>query len=338
MKKARWWVILPGLPLLALSSAVRVPEARASNLELALMVAAVTPTVIYGDDDRQDLEQVQSQRFRQLADGTVALFKAGAVVTDPDTNTAQLQTSKFGDAYNLCKDEPFRDQPTGAFCSGSLVGPDLVMTAGHCIKSEDDCKNTKFVFGFQMGADGKAVTKLPAGEVYGCGKIVSRALESAGVDYAVVKLDRAVDGHKPLKVNRSGKLAGETPLVVIGHPAGLPVKVAGGAAVREVTENGFFTSNLDTYGGNSGSAVFNARTGEIEGILVRGDTDFVYDAENQCRRSNRVPNDGGRGEDVTSVSQVLAHVPDATGPKAVFNAKSAQGGAFKELAALVAAD
>ena len=64
----------------------------------------------------------------------------------------------------------------------------------------------------------------------------------------------------------------------------------------------FFVCNLDTYGGNSGSPVFNSSTHELEGILVRGETDFIV-TENGCRKSNVCPqNDPNfvcRGEDCT---------------------------------------
>ncbi|MEK7233144.1 MAG: S46 family peptidase [Elusimicrobiota bacterium] len=35
---------------------------------------------------------------------------------------------------------------------------------------------------------------------------------------------------------------------------------------------GFFVANLDTYGGNSGSAVFNVETNLVEGILLRSES------------------------------------------------------------------
>ena len=54
-------------------------------------------------------------------------------------------------------------------------------------------------------------------------------------------------------------------------------KVAGGAKVRSNNNGVYFVANLDTYGGNSGSAVFNLQTREVEGILVRGENDYVYD-------------------------------------------------------------
>ncbi len=70
-------------------------------------------------------------------------------------------------------------------------------------------------------------------------------------------------------------------LYVIGHPSGLPTKVADGAQV--CTQKGtHFSANLDTYGGNSGSAVFNAKTNEVVGILVRGANDYTYDMGRRC--------------------------------------------------------
>jgi len=264
-------------------------------------------TVIYGDDDRQDYNQVSDSGRKKLAESTVALFKADQVkVKDGKAN---LSTSNFGESYNLCPDEPFRDQPSGAFCSGSLVGPNTVMTAGHCVTNDAACTNTKFVFGFTITSPGANPTSVASNEVYGCARLVARKQENAGADFAIIELDRAVANHTPLKVNRTGNVSNKAPVFVIGHPAGLPTKVADGANVRDASPSGFFVANLDTYGGNSGSAVFNAVTGEIEGILVRGETDFVYDNERQCRKSNRVSNDAGRGEDVTKVSEVTQYIP-----------------------------
>ena len=37
----------------------------------------------------------------------------------------------------------------------------------------------------------------------------------------------------------------------------------------------WFMANLDSFEGNSGSAVFNELTGEVEGILVRGKPDSI---------------------------------------------------------------
>ena len=275
----------------------------------------VHPDVIYGDDDRIDVYAANA-KLKAMAASTVGLFQGSGVTLTEDKQSYRLDTQSYGDSYGLCQDEPFRDQRSGAFCSGSLVAPDIIMTAGHCVTSEDNCKNIKFVFGFSISKQGgETPSSVPATEVYGCAQLIGRDQQNSGADWSLIKLDRAVSNHAPLKINRSGPPAKGTPLVVIGHPAGLPTKVAGGATVRESDKGGYFTANLDTYGGNSGSAVFNAVTGQIEGILVRGEQDFTYDSARQCRKSNVCPADGCRGEDVTLVSVPGAKIPNS-GPSA----------------------
>ena len=91
---------------------------------------------------------------------------------------------------------------------------------------------------------------------------------------------------------------------MIGSPSGLPLKVTIGGAVRKSLHPNFFVGSLDTYQGNSGSAVFNAETGVIEGILVRGENDFVPNADNFCIESNKCTDDACRGEDVSRIRSV----------------------------------
>ena len=256
--------------------------------------------VVYGTDDRRDLYEVTDRKVLALADSTVALFSASDV--SALNGSARLNTRSYGDSYNLCPEEPYRNQVNGAFCSGSLVGPDLIMTAGHCVTSEDACKGVKFVFGFAMKSANHDPSVVPAGEVYGCKQLLGREQVNDGADWALIKLDRPVANHAPLRYNRTGAVREGDPILVIGHPAGLPTKVAGGAKVRDAKPNGYYRANLDTYGGNSGSAVFSAETGEINGILVRGETDYVY--KGSCRVSNTCADDACRGEDVTKLSSV----------------------------------
>jgi V8-like Glu-specific endopeptidase len=52
----------------------------------------------------------------------------------------------------------------------------------------------------------------------------------------------------------------------------------------------YFTANLDTYAGNSGSPVFNKNTGKVEGIIIQGAEDFFYNEENNCIKSQRRSN------------------------------------------------
>ncbi len=254
--------------------------------------------VIYGADGRLDIYQVTDAALLKLADSTVGFFRGSNVIFEGDK--AKLVTNSYAKSYHLCKEEPFYDQVTGTFCSGSLVAPDIIMTAGHCITDDYSCKSAKFVFGFSVKTAGVMPAEVPAGDVYGCAELIGR--EHSGADWALIRLDRKVANHAPLKYNTQDTIKNGDELLVIGHPSGLPTKVAGGATVRDASPKGYYVANLDTYAGNSGSAVFNARTGAIEGILVRGENDYIY--KNDCRISNVCASDSCRGEDVTRLSAI----------------------------------
>lgn len=266
--------------------------------------------VIYGEDNRLDLYQIQDRRLLGLADSTVALISTSDLTAEG--SVTRIRTTKFADSYRLplCQTERFREQDTAAFCSGFLVAPNMVATAGHCIRSEgsntSDCATTRFVFGFNLRSSGYRPLSVPTGEVYSCKRIVKHVLTSSGADYSLIELDRAVSNHRPLKIRRAGVPSVNDDLVVIGHPSGLPTKVADGAKVRSIRSS-YLQASLDTYGGNSGSAVFNTATLEVEGILVRGEEDFV--TKNGCLESKRCEQNACRGEDVTRVSEFASYVP-----------------------------
>ncbi|HTL12246.1 MAG TPA: trypsin-like peptidase domain-containing protein [Bdellovibrionota bacterium] len=265
--------------------------------------------VIYGDDNRKDLSQVSDPFWLERADATVALIKADNI-TDMGGGRSHIDASSFADSNMLCSSEPFRDQAAAAFCSGFLVAPDTMITAGHCISDQGDCDATRLVFGFSLRNPGAVATNVATSDIYSCASIVHSQSIGDGADFAVIKLTRAVTGHQPLTLRREGALAVGDGLTVIGHPAGLPTKIAGGANVRALM-NGFVRANLDTYGGNSGSAVFNSQTGEVEGVLVRGEQDFEY--KDGCYISKRCASDACRGEDVTKIAEALPYV-DGTAP------------------------
>ena len=74
-------------------------------------------------------------------------------------------------------------------------------------------------------------------------------------------------------------------LFVIGHPIGLPAKIALDGKVTEVSKK-VFESDLDIFYNNSGSPVFSQSTHKVIGILVDGyDDDFVYDRSRKCWKS-----------------------------------------------------
>jgi len=292
------------------------------------VVSSATGPSIYGADNRLDYFEV-SKGMQAISKSVVSLWKHFKVVKSTiTTGNYDLTTMTLGEANNLCPGEKFIDQKKGAFCSGALVGEDLVITAGHCIRTDEACADTKLVFGFKVKKAGDAgVTSIAETEVYTCSKIVKRYLAGEGeaarkagptlsADYALIQLDRKVIGHKPLAINRTGVILNDTKLFVIGHPSGLPLKIAADSKVRDASLPGYFVADLDTFGGNSGSPVFNLATTKIEGILVRGDDDYKPTPAG-CETVATFEQSGGRGEDVTRISELSADIPLLRGEKQV---------------------
>jgi hypothetical protein len=278
------------------------PRDSLGGVDTASLVEAVKDNqkVIYGVDDRKDLFEISDPALLRDADCVVSLFRAGSI-DDNNDGTSTLRTVNFGASRNLCSGEAFREQPSGAFCSGFLVSRDIVATAGHCI-DVGSVDQTRFVFGFMMIDSATAQTTISNGEIYSGVAIVGRVLDTSGADWALVRLDRGVTNHVIPNVRTSGRIPRNQAVHVIGHPSGLPIKVAGGANVRDNSPKTFFVANLDTYGGNSGSPVFNSDTHQVEGILVRGERDFV--SADGCMVSLVCPTTGCRGEDCTRTTEL----------------------------------
>jgi len=278
--------------------------------------------VIYGVDSRLEYFQAEPV-IRTLADSVVSLWSSTDLEALPEGGF-RLKTVKFGETdingAKVCEGEPYRDQPVGPGCSGALVGEDLVLTAGHCVARQAHCDKIKIVFGFNVSViGGEAPATMPASNVYSCKSIVKSAFESSGAsettdrDFAIIRLDRKVAGRAPLRLNRDGGLAKGDGVFAIGHPMGLPAKIAGDAAVVKMDPAAlFFEASLDTYGRNSGSPVFNTRTNLIEGVLVRGNMDFKRSPEG-CMVSNVLPQNSEDGEDVTKTTAFGPLIPRIAG-------------------------
>lgn len=275
------------------------------TLTLATQVLAVETggKVLYGEDNRYDVFEYKDAAIVELSKSTVGLVKSYTL--HESGNKFTVDETNFQSSANVCSDERFSKQPVAAFCSGFLIAPNKIVTAGHCIESDSDCSETSFLFDYKMRNPYLANTRFTKDQVYSCKKVLGQIKINGGLDFAVIELDRDVKDRKPLKLSDNKNLKKSDELFVIGHPVGLPTKITDNAFVRDIkTDRGFFVANLDTYGGNSGSAVFNAKTLEVEGILVRGEKDFEYDFTQECNLSYEVNNYEGRGEDVSLISRI----------------------------------
>ncbi|OIP40078.1 MAG: hypothetical protein AUK47_09070 [Deltaproteobacteria bacterium CG2_30_63_29] len=244
-------------------------------------------SAIFGNDDRTDLYLADPVLQTVARESVVALMLAQELdISNP--NDIGIVSVSLGYGYGLCGDERFWSQPTAAFCSGTLIDDDLVLTAGHCIEAFSDCHSTAFVFDYFYEAEGQLAT-ISSQDVYHCKQLLVQEFSTAisgsgtsGQDYAIVQLDRPVDATRsPRPVNLShAPLAMGEKITVIGFPTGLPAKVE---AVGEVIDPQpvqleRFTHNSDTFGGNSGSGALDSNL-SVAGILVLGINDYEESAQ-----------------------------------------------------------
>lgn len=269
--------------------------------------------VIYGADNRVEVADSLNLQFQDYAQSTAAMIEKSKLIKKEDRLT--LATGTLQEEFNVCTTERFYDQPAAAYCSGFLVAPDLLVTAGHCVipasVGGNQCERFSWVFDYR--SDVLDLEDMDASKIYNCAEVLHHELNSEKrSDFALIRLDRPVSDRPYLNFRKEGKVELGTELVVIGHPSGLPTKIADGATVKGNTNEQFFVSDLDTYGGNSGSAVINSATGEVEGILVRGATDYVRTQEG-CLVSNKcsqITPFGCGGESVSRITlvDILSHL------------------------------
>jgi hypothetical protein len=257
---------------------------------------------IYGSDDRIEARSTRDPNRLSASESVVALIKNDFLDLASD-GSATVVAPSFAQRMNVCTTERFARQPSAAFCTGFLVAPDIIATAGHCVLNAEAITSFWILFDYALSSTNEPPKSFTKDKVYRASSLLARTQDDDGEDWALLRLGATAVGRTSLHLRTQGTVANTEDLYVIGCPAGLPLKLADGAVVRENRSDGYFVANLDTYGGNSGSPVFNAHTNLVEGILVRGETDFLY-GDDGCGVSNVCPNLGCRGEDCTRIRRL----------------------------------
>jgi V8-like Glu-specific endopeptidase len=168
----------------------------------------------------------------------------------------------------LCPSERFREQPSGSYCSGVLVGEDVIATAAHCIVGEP-MTAFSYVFGYRMRDAATPELIINGRDIYQAREVLAWHLDdNTASDWALIRLDRPVAGHRIAPLPQEGTISRGQAVHAIGHPLGLPQKFAPGT-VQSSRDTAFITS-IPPYPGNSGSPVYNSATHALEGLLIRG--------------------------------------------------------------------
>lgn len=263
--------------------------------------ASFGPKAIYGSDDRLDWVDAPGITKDYWGKATLALIPPSSLSDFGDHY--RVASENYGKALNLCPGQKFSEQPSAAFCSGFLVGFDLVVTAGHCVRTLSECQGTRFVFDFAKTEEQQEDYHISKNSVYSCKELVAQS--TGENDFAVIRLDRSVNDRTPINIRREGSVQVGEPLMLIGHPMGIPSKITEGGSVMSSGDR--ITASVDAFAANSGSVILNMNTGDAEGILVAGETDFVF--QNGCRVEYHCESSCG-GEVVTPISKLSQYIPN----------------------------
>ncbi len=253
---------------------------------MLVFAVLLSPTLVeampvYGEDDRKELYEIANPTIRELADATVALFMENSLkitqgvvqingwsyveVTQQMAKETVANFQATPTPYvKLSPEERFYGQVRGAFCSGVLVGPDIVLTAGHCIENKS-IETIRFVFNFDLRR--KEGPEISVENVF-TGHILAFGLKGTD-DWALIRLDRPATPRKPVKLDQHSAVKPGTQVFSISHPVGLPAKVTGNAPVLGEKDIEFY-ANLSVFPGASGGPVFDAETLRLKGIITRG--------------------------------------------------------------------
>ncbi len=236
--------------------------------------------LISEQDDRNEPYAEPFSWMRSYAEnGTVALVDVSRVTPDPYGGEALVEgPTTLGQGLNLCAGERFAEQRMTAFCSGTLIDDDLVLTSASCMSREDACARTRFVLGHNNSAPGSYAF---APGVYACESVVVRQDGSPALgepNFAVVRLTRPVWGNHlpvPLRAERDPLDPGQH-VKLVGFPYGIPAKIdAQGTVTNNAWRANYFSASLDVFPGEEGAGVYEGDGYTLAGIHVTALPDGV---------------------------------------------------------------
>jgi V8-like Glu-specific endopeptidase len=237
---------------------------------------------VYGDDDRREYYELVGAD-RDLLDATAVFIPQAALSSS--AGEIRFRGPTLQELEGVCPDEPFADQLAIGQCSGFLIDERLLMTAGHCT-DRMACPSEAIVFGFHNIAEGE-LGPVTAGDVYSCERVLVYEEHMGGEsnlgDFAILELDRPVD-RTPLELTQTGWPEIGDELVLLGYPDGIPGKLARNGRVVDFDTDLEFHLHVDSFHGNSGSALYDPVAGTVAAILTHGEDDYVYDDVAGCHR------------------------------------------------------
>jgi V8-like Glu-specific endopeptidase len=261
---------------------------------LCLASFSLNSFAIYDEDDRKDLFEITDPKLKKVA--TAMAYQIEFVELSGWTfNRFWTRVMEPFQQRGICEDEKFAKQLSMRNnCTAILVSPKHLLTAGNCI-TDHYCSNDLywFMFDYSLKNGGPFDVKHHNDNFFRCDKIVKRVFDpNTATSFTLMELKKTVKGVTPMKYRKSGSLELNEELIVMGHPRGLPLKIANNVQVWDQNET-HFTLNSDISGETRGAAILNAKSLELEGIMVYGTPNYEQIGRD-CQNTPVYPNSGAR--------------------------------------------
>ena len=259
--------------------------------------------VIYGIDDRFEIDDWDEEgNAKELSRAVLSLYRK--------KNGDPAQSNKL--PTPLCEEEPFRDQSRDALCTGILVAPDIVLTAGHCLKVNNQCKGLVWKFDYPSPKSTPSPLLEKEKNFYRCSHVIRPKdyYQNKSLDFVFVKLTEPVLEREPISLEeglQQVEIEDNEKIFAIGNPSGLPLKVMKGRVTVKSEGEYFFKTNIDSYRGNSGGPIFTSKESRLIGLLLSGEKDFEFDSLRSCYYSKKClegEESGCSGEKAISISKI----------------------------------
>jgi hypothetical protein len=207
-------------------------------------------------------------------------------------------STKLKDVFQLCPEEPYGDQLSLGVGTAFIIDSETMMTASHVF--EGGIENYVVLFNFETINRQDAIYPfVTLSNVYEIEEIIS---ENSALDIISFKVNKPLKG-TPLKLATQNTLTENESIYMIGHPSGLPKKVALNASVYKNNDAFHFYTTLDAFQGNSGSPVFDMKSHTVIGVLVSGLQDYHWTGN--CNESNLCYFPYCKGEKVMRIEQIM---------------------------------
>ena len=202
--------------------------------------------------------------------------------------------------YNLCDNSSFNNQTVVGAGTAFISSNNSMLTAKHVFQKPLD--QYVVVFGYEItNSKGVVESIIHKSNIYYPKEMLHSFLD---LDVSHFSVDREFNADQSIlsTANSKDSSLGDE-IYMIGHPSGLPKKIAVNAGVLENNHSQYFYTSLDSFQGNSGSPVFDFKTNKVIGILVSGEVDYIFNGN--CNEVNSCAYPYCKGEKVIRIEEVL---------------------------------